>query len=125
MTRKPFPKESNSSTSSILEFENSQFEKTPKSIRSDEGREYINNELKRYLNGEGIRVQYTVAYTPERNGVAERKNRTLIEMARCMLIDAGMDKKYWGEAVNTVNYLQNLLPTRCRDKTPCESWHSR
>ena len=42
-----------------------------------------------------------------------------------MLIDAGVDKKYWGEAVNTANYLQNLLPTRCRDKTPCELWYSR
>ena len=46
-------------------------------------------------------------------------------MARYMLLDANMDKKYWGEAVNTVNYLQNRLPAKTIGKTPYELWYSR
>lgn len=97
--------------------------KKPKIIRSDRGKEYVNKELKNYLKMEGIQIQYTVAYTPEQNGVAERKNRSLLESARCMLYDADMDKKYWGEAINTANYLQNRLPSKCIEKTPFELWH--
>ena len=77
-------KNKNEATQLIKEFikyAKTQFEKTPKVIRSDRGREYVNNELKKYLNGEGIRIQYRVTYTPEQNGVAEKKNRSLIEMA--------------------------------------------
>ena len=58
---------------------------------------------KTQFNKKGIRMQYTIAYTPQQNGVAERQNRTLCEMARCMLIDADMHKRYWGEAVMTAN----------------------
>ena len=107
----------------FVEFTKTQFRKKPKVIRSDQGREYINYDLQNYLKKEGIRVQHTVIYSPQQNGVAERKNRSLLEMARCMLIDAGIEIKYWGEAVNTANYLQNLLPTKCRTKTPFELWH--
>lgn len=97
-------------------------QKKPKIIRSDRGREYIDSELTNYLKEEGIKIQYTASYTPEQNGVAERKNRTLIEMVRCMLFDTDMDKKFWGEAVNTANYLQNRLPSRSVSKTPYELW---
>ena len=57
-------------------------------------------------------MQYTTAHSLQQNGVAERKNRSLIEMARCMLLDAEIEKKYGAEAVNTENYFQNILPTK-------------
>lgn len=102
-----------------------QFSKTPKCVRSDRGREYVNAELIDYLKGKGIQIQYTAAYSPQQNGIAERKNRSLIEMAKCMLLDANLEKRYWAEAVNTANFLQNRLPTRATEKTPYELWHSR
>lgn len=97
----------------------------PRIIRSDRGKEYVNKNLQDYLRAEGIETQLTAPYSPEQNGVAERKNRSLLEMSRCMLIDAGLDNKYWGEAVATANYLQNRLPTRTTAKTPYELWFSQ
>ncbi len=62
--------------------------------------------------------------TPELNGVAERLNRTLIESARSMLLDAKLPKSYWAEAVSTATYLKNRSPTRAaQGKTPYEEWH--
>jgi transposase InsO family protein len=98
------------------------FNRIPKIIRSDNGGEYVNEELKSFFRNEGIISQTTVPYTPQQNGRSERKTRYLVEMARSMLIDAVLPNKYWGEAVTTANYLQNLLPTRDRLKTPYEYW---
>ncbi|KXJ68687.1 hypothetical protein RP20_CCG002152 [Aedes albopictus] len=80
------------------------FGRQPKVIRSDGGGEYVNNELHRFFADQGIRAQYTTAYTPQQNGVAERKNRSLQEMATTMLLDAGLDKRYWGEACVAAAY---------------------
>jgi len=66
-----------------------------------------------------------MGYAPEQNGTAKRKNRYLLEMARCMLIDANLPNKYWGEAVCTANYLQNRLYTKATGMTPFERWHKR
>lgn len=101
------------------------FNKVPKVIRSDQGREYVNSKLKDFLRKKGIELQNTVGYAPEQNGVAERKNRYLIEMARCMLIDANLSNKYWGEAVCTANYLQNRLYTTATGTTPFERWYKK
>lgn len=98
------------------------FGKPPKMIRSDQGGEYRATELVRFLKDEGILQQFTTAYTPQQNGVAERKNRSLVEMARCMIIDAGMHYRYWAEAVSTANFLQNMLPTKPIQLTPYEMW---
>lgn len=89
-----------------------QFGRPPKIVRSDQGGEYRGNEVKKFLKSEGILQQFTVAYTPQQNGVAERKNRSLVEMARCLILDSGMHYRYWGEAINTANYLQNILPSK-------------
>lgn len=97
-----------------------QFGKTVKVLRSDQGGEYKSGSLESFCSQEGILQQYTTAYTPQQNGVSERKNRSLVEMGRCMLLDANMGYRYWAEAVNTANYLQNMLPTRVRKKTPYE-----
>jgi hypothetical protein len=98
------------------------FKRTPKVIRSDRGGEYVNEQLKIFFKSEGITSQFTVPFTPQQNGVAERKNRYLVEMTRSMLIDSKLPNKYWGEAISTAKYLQNILPTAGETTTPHESW---
>lgn len=83
------------------------FGRKPRIIRSDRGGEFVNKELKQFYSDEGIEMQLTAGYSPEQNGVAERRNRYLQEMAMCMLLDAGLEKQYWGEAVAAVAYIQN------------------
>ncbi|GAV61376.1 hypothetical protein CFOL_v3_04903 [Cephalotus follicularis] len=71
----------------------------------------------------GVEHQPTVSYTPEQNRVLEQKNRTVMEMSRCMLAEKKMPKRFWAEAVHTIVYLQNRLPVRAlQNKTPIEAW---
>lgn len=94
-----------------------------KSIRCDNGKEYLSNQFNKYLQEHGIQRQLTVEYTPQQNGVAERANRTLVEMARCMLIESGLPESLWGEAVNTAAYLRCRSPTKIlKNATPFEVW---
>lgn len=102
-----------------------QYHKKPKILRSDRGGEYMGFNFKAYLKEKGIMHQPTAPYTPQQNGVAERKNRTLMEATRCMLIDSKLDKRFWGEAVRTANYLQNRLPTNITSKSPYELWFNK
>ncbi|KFD54653.1 hypothetical protein M513_04353 [Trichuris suis] len=88
------------------------FGRSPIAFRTDNGREYLGSELSNFFNGEGIQHETTVPHTPQQNGVAERKNHSLTEMATCMLLDAGLHNRVWGEAVRTAAYLQNRLPSR-------------
>ncbi|KAE8880125.1 hypothetical protein PF005_g4870 [Phytophthora fragariae] len=67
--------------------------RTIKRIRSDNGGEYTGRRFKEYLSKRGIRHEKTVPYTPQQNGLAGRVNRSLAEMARCMLYHEGIDKK--------------------------------
>ncbi|XP_073811912.1 uncharacterized protein [Musca autumnalis] len=97
----------------------------PKVIRSDRGGEYTGKRLQDYLKSEGIQVQFTTPYSPQQNGKAERKNRTLVEMGRCLLIDADLPKSFWGEAVSTANYIQNRVLTRATKTTPYELWYGK
>ena len=94
-----------------------------KILRSDNGGEYISNKFHSFLKRHGIQHQLTVPRTPEQNGVSERLNKTLVEKARTMLIDAELSKDLWAEAVNTANYLKNRSPTKAvRNMTPEEAW---
>uniref|UniRef100_A0AAG5D8R7 Endonuclease n=1 Tax=Anopheles atroparvus TaxID=41427 RepID=A0AAG5D8R7_ANOAO len=95
----------------------------PKVIRSDQGGEYRGQKLRDFYKREGIQAQFTAGYSPQQNGVAERKNRSLVEMARCLLSDANMHQRYWAEALNTAVYLQNILPTKAAKLSPFEPWH--
>lgn len=94
-------------------------------IRCDNGGEYSSQNFKNFCKEKGIKIQYTVAYNPEQNGVAERYNRTIMEKARCMLYDSNLDKSLWGEAVRSAVYLINRLKTRGIDqeKCPAEIWY--
>lgn len=108
----------------VAEMEN-KFEKRLKSYRSDRGGEYLNQWLDAFCQEKGITNQTTLPYTPQQNGVAERKNRYLIEMTRCLLIDAKLGKEFWGEAVMTAAYLQNRIPSDSVERTPYELWTGR
>ena len=97
--------------------------RTVKCLQSDNGGEYTGGEFDAYLKSKGITRRLTVPYNTEQNGVAERKNRTLLETARCLLLDARLPDSFWAEAVNTANYVRNRLPTKnLDDKTPFEVW---
>ena len=78
-------------------------------IRSDNGSEFKNYTLNGFLGDEGIRHQYSAAYTPQQNGVAERKNRTLLDMARSMLAEFKSPQYLWAEAVSTACHSSNRL----------------
>ncbi|KAE8703505.1 hypothetical protein F3Y22_tig00110469pilonHSYRG00245 [Hibiscus syriacus] len=94
-----------------------------KCFRIDNGGEYTSEEFDDFCRKEGIERQFTVANTPQQNRVAERMNRTLLERTKAMLRDAGLEKSFWAEAVNTACYLVNRAPsTTIELKTPMEMW---
>lgn len=97
----------------------------PKIIRSDRGGEYISGKNTNYLKSEGIQVQLNAGYTPQQNGVAEKMNRTLIEMVRCMLKESSLPKSLWAEATSAANYVQNRVITRATGRTPFERWNDK
>ncbi|GJY00050.1 putative ribonuclease H-like domain-containing protein, partial [Tanacetum coccineum] len=92
-----------------------------KAIRCDNGTEFKNSKLIELCGSKGIRRDYSNARTPQQNGVAERKNRTLIEAARTMLADSKLPTMFWTEAVSTACYVLNrVLVTKPHNKTPYE-----
>ncbi|GKD30471.1 retrovirus-related pol polyprotein from transposon TNT 1-94 [Tanacetum coccineum] len=77
--------------------------------------------MNEFCTKKGIKREYSIARTPQQNGVAERKNRTLIEAARTMLADSLLPIQFWAEAVNTACYVLNrVLVTKPQMKTPYE-----
>ncbi|RVW29882.1 Retrovirus-related Pol polyprotein from transposon RE1 [Vitis vinifera] len=80
-------------------------------LRSDNGGEYQSSDLQKYLEGHGIIHQTTCSNTPQQNGVAERKNRHLLEVVRASLIAAKTPISYWGEAITSAAYLINRVPS--------------
>ena len=70
-------------------------------------------------------MQHEVPYTPQQNGVVERKNHTLKEMVNCMLQSKGLSLSFWAEATNFANYIVNHTPTKVvKNITPEEAWSS-
>ncbi|GJT95569.1 ribonuclease H-like domain-containing protein [Tanacetum coccineum] len=80
-----------------------------KVIRCDNGTEFKNREMNEFCEKKRILRQYSVARTPQQNRVAKRRNRTLIEAARTMLVDSKLPTTFWAEAVNTAYYVQNRV----------------
>src|SRR6266498_397690 len=76
-------------------------------IRSDNGSEFKNSHIDDYCDEHGIKHELSFTYTPEQNGVVERKNKTLITLARSMLDEYGMPERFWAEAINTACYASN------------------
>jgi len=93
-------------------------------IRSDNGTKYTSEKFNKFCEKEGIKHQLTAPYTPQQNGVVERKNKTLMKMTRCLLHDKGLPKNLWAEAANTTMFLLNRLLTKAlQQKTPFEAWY--
>ncbi|GJS32060.1 putative ribonuclease H-like domain-containing protein [Tanacetum coccineum] len=104
----------------ITKIEN-QLDYKVKAIRSDNGTEFKNSVMNQFCEMKGIKREFSVARTPQQNGVAERRNRTLIEAARTMLVDSKLPTTFWAEAVNTACYVLNrVLVIKPHNKTPYE-----
>ncbi|KAJ9543926.1 hypothetical protein OSB04_023633 [Centaurea solstitialis] len=97
-----------------------------KVIRSDNGTEFKNADLNSFCEEKGIERQFSAPRTPQQNGVAERRNRTLIEAARTMLADSKLPITFWAEAVNTACYVQNRVHVvKSKGKTPYELFKNK
>jgi hypothetical protein len=92
-----------------------------KKVRSDNGSEFKNARIDEYCDDKGIKHEFSSKYTPEQNGIVERKNRTLIDMARSMLAEYNVSDSYWTEAINTACHSSNRLYChKLLKKTPYE-----
>src|SRR4051812_26798745 len=80
-----------------------------KHIQSDNGTEFKNTHIEDFLDDYGMTHEFLAAYTPQQNGVVERKNRTLIEMARTMLDEYKTPIRFWDEAINTACHIINKV----------------
>ena len=102
-----------------------QKDKKIKVLRSDRGGEYFSVEFSSFCEESGIIHQTTAPYTSQQNGLAERKNRTLVEMVNAMLINVRLPTNLWGEALLTACYLHNRIPSRKSKVSPYELWKNR
>ena len=93
-------------------------------LRSDNGIKYTSAKFNQFWEDSDIQHQLTNPYTPQQDGVSERRNKYILEMMRCMLYEKNLLKKFWAEAASTVVFLQNRLPTKAlKDQTPFEVWY--
>ncbi|KAL0411374.1 UNVERIFIED_CONTAM: hypothetical protein Slati_3727100 [Sesamum latifolium] len=107
-----------------LEVEN-QTNRKIKALRSDRGGEYLSGEFINYLKRNGILSQWTPPGTPQLNGVAERRNRILLDMVRSMMSFTKLPLYFWGYALETAVKLHNIAPSKSVPQTPYEIWHSK
>src|SRR4051794_36266754 len=97
------------------------YEAEIKAIRTDNGTEFKNYTMQEFVDDEGMKHKFSAPYTPQHNGVVERKNRTLIEMARTMLCEFKSPHNFWGEAISSVVHYSNRLFLRpLHNKIPYE-----
>ncbi|KAL2251589.1 UNVERIFIED_CONTAM: Retrovirus-related Pol polyprotein from transposon TNT 1-94 [Sesamum indicum] len=97
-----------------------------KALRSDRGGEFTSKEFNHFCATNGIRRPMIVPGSPQQNGMADRKNRIILNMARSMLKEKHMPKEFWAEAVSCAVYLTNRSPTlNVRNRTPQEAWNGR
>uniref|UniRef100_A0ACD5Z1Q6 Uncharacterized protein n=1 Tax=Avena sativa TaxID=4498 RepID=A0ACD5Z1Q6_AVESA len=95
-------------------------------LRTDNGGEFTAAEFASYCADEGIQRHHSAPYSPQQNGVVERRNQTVVGMARSLLKQRGMPAVFWGEAVVTAVYILNRSPIKALDgRTPYEAWHGR
>jgi len=90
--------------------------------------EFLNENLQTWCHLEGIEMQLTAPYSPSQNGVAERMNRTLVELARAILMDSKLPEFLWEPAVAHAAYLRNMSYTsslRLGNRTPYQVWYGK
>jgi len=102
-----------------------QKEKKIKILRSDRGGEYFPTEFTLYCKENGIIHQTSAPYTPQQNGLAERKNRTLVDMVNAMILNAKLSFNLWGEALLTACHVHNRIPSKVFKVSPYELWKGR
>jgi hypothetical protein len=90
-------------------------------IQSDNDSEFKNMNIKDWCDKEGVKDEFSATYTPQQNGVVERKNKILITLARAMLDNYGTPERFWAEAINTACHATNRVYLhRLLEKTPYE-----
>jgi hypothetical protein len=103
-----------------------EFKTTIKRVRSDNGSEFKNTRIDELCDDFRIRHQFLAKYTPQSNGLIERKNRTLIDMVRSMLSEYNVSQSFWAKAINTTCYYINRLYCHpLKEKTPYELLNGR
>ena len=93
-----------------------------KHLRSDRGGEYLGHEFQEFLKESEIMHQKTPPYTPQHNGVSERRNRTLLDMVRSMMSKSSLPKSFWGFALETASRIINNVPSKSVSSIPYELW---
>lgn len=97
-----------------------------KCLQSDNGREYCSNDVEIYLRSQGIERRLSVVRTPQQNGVAERINRTLIDMARCLLLQSRLSHMFWADAIATACHIRNRSPSSSlKGRSPYHRWFKK
>ncbi|GBN25648.1 Retrovirus-related Pol polyprotein from transposon TNT 1-94 [Araneus ventricosus] len=97
-------------------------DKRIKKLRTDNGLEFVNEQLDTYLDNSGIFHEKTIPYNSESNGKAERANRILLERARSLLYESELPLKFWAEAINFSTQVSNVTPRKGKEKIPLETW---
>src|SRR5215471_14921111 len=98
----------------------------PKAIQIDRGKEFVNERLERWCKQNGIQLRLTAPYSPSQNGIAERMNRTLTELARTMLRGQNLPQFLWEPAVLHAAYIRNRSYTKpMGNQTPYEGWFDK
>ncbi|GJV26335.1 retrotransposon protein, putative, ty1-copia subclass [Tanacetum coccineum] len=109
----------------VCEEVENQLRKTIKSLLCDLGGEYISQEFLDHLKEHWIIAHRTPLYTPQHNGVSERRNRTLLDMVRSMMSQTTLPKSFWDYALESAVRILNMVPTKKVDKTLYEVWHGQ
>ncbi|KAA0062900.1 gag/pol protein [Cucumis melo var. makuwa] len=99
--------------------------KTIKRLQSDRGGKYMDLQFQDYLIEHGIQSQLSAPSMPQQNGVPKRRNRTLLDMVRSMMIFAQLSDSFWGYALETAIYILNNVPSKSVSETPYELWKGR
>ncbi|KAJ9547457.1 hypothetical protein OSB04_020000 [Centaurea solstitialis] len=97
-------------------------DKKIKFLWSDRGGEYLSQKFDKHLMECGIVSQLTLPYTPQMNGVSERRNRTLLDMVRSMMCRSTLPVSFWRHALEMAAHILNRVPTKSVEKTPYEIW---
>lgn len=96
-----------------------------KAVQTDNGSEFVNENVRRLFAVEHVAFRTSAPYTPEQNGTAERNNRVIIETARTLVAQGGLPSKLWAEAANTAVFLRNMIPKKGMKVTPFELFRGR
>jgi transposase InsO family protein len=110
----------------VLRLRNKRHRDAIRAIRSDNGSEFRNSRFETFCHDLGLEHQFSSLYTPPQNGVVERRNKTLCEIARTMLDEHMTPRRFWAEVVNTACYVSNRIYLGVHKKKTCyELMHGR